>query len=145
MKQYKKALVALSLDQRQDLKILDIAKEMVQEYQTQLTLMHCLKHMSAYAGACGLMAGIDLESILARQSKEMIMEEVSDSNLTVENALIVSGLVADSIIQKAQELGSDVILIGKQPHSWMMSLLKQNLYDKVSRMANCDVLAIDTE
>ncbi len=145
MKQYKKALVALSLDQRQDLQILNIAKDLVHEYQTQLTLMHCLKHMSAYAGACGLMAGIDLESILARQSKEMMLEEVSDNNLTVDNALIVSGLVADSIINKARELGSDVIIIGKQNGSWFTNLLRQNLCDKVMRLANCDVLAVDTQ
>lgn len=89
------------------------------------------------------------ETEAARAEKDAFFGQIMDEAraLAVEMGVafeseVLVGHVAQSIVQRAQQLGADLIVLGHSGHSSVWGNLLGSTADKVARHAPCDVLIV---
>ena len=141
MKNYKKILLALELNELVDASPIDHAIELVKEYQSELYVMHVIEHMGSYGAAYGVAAGADIEAIIFGKAKSVLQTVCKKLDVDESKAVLKQGSSAHVIIEEAEKLGVDLIIVGShEVHG--VRLLVGSTADSLVCHAKCDVLAV---
>lgn len=141
MEQYKNILLAVELNPESDVLIIEKAKELCEQYNAQLTLLHTVEHLSNYGAAYGVSAGIDVEEILVKEARKSMTELGKKLNVPADNQLVKLGPAAQIILEEAKERNVDLIVIGSHGRHGIRLLLGSTA-NSVLHGALCDVLAV---
>ena len=76
MKKYKHILLSLELEPKTDNLIIKKTKDLVEQFTSELTLIHAVEQFSNYGAAYGVSAGVDVEEVLSDEAKKA-MEKVA--------------------------------------------------------------------
>lgn len=142
MKQYKNVLIALELEPESDLKVINRARELKSSNpETNIWLVHSVEHLSSYGAAYGVAAGIDVDAVLKTEA-EQLMEKIS-SELAVpdERCIIVEGPAKQVILDEAEKVKADLIILGSHGRHGVQLLLGSTA-NAILHGAQCDVLAV---
>ncbi len=139
MSHYKKILIALELNQDTDKTLIAKAKEFSSP-DSSLYLIHAVEHMSSYGAAYGISAGIDVESVLVEEAKKSLDEVASQFNIPEDHQLVKVGPAKFIILDEAEKLGTDLLLVGSHGRHGVRLLLGSTA-NAVLHGAKCDVLA----
>jgi len=141
MKEYNHILIAVELDAACDdlptAKAVDLAKE----FGAQLTLIHAVEHMSSYGAAYGIAAGADIEEMLLENAKESMTKLGQKLNIPESNQVIQLGPAKLVILEQAEKLNADLIVVGSHGRHGVRLLLGSTA-NAVLHGAKCDVLAV---
>ena len=141
MKSYKKVLLALELDSVIDALPLQHASDLVKECDASLYFIHVVEHMGSYGAAYGVAAGADIESILMEKAHTELMRIAKTHHVDEDKAILKPGSGAHVILDEADRLGVDLIIVGSHIRHGLQAMLGSTSDGVVSR-ASCDVLAV---
>jgi nucleotide-binding universal stress UspA family protein len=110
---------------------------MAQKLQARLTLLHVI-YMPPLAGS-DLATQMGAIEEAAQQAAEACLQRVRDAGLAVEH-IICQGVPWQEIVQKAEDTGADLIIMGTHGRTGLQHVLLGSVAEKVVRLAPCAVL-----
>lgn len=141
MKQYKNILLAVELEPACDGEPSKKALELQKEFDAKLHLVHAIEHMSSYGAAYGVAAGADIEEMLLENAQESMRKLGSQLGVGASNQIIKVGPARTIILEEAERLGADLIIVGSHGRHGIRLLLGSTA-NAVLHGALCDVLAV---
>lgn len=141
MKAYRKVLLALELDSTCDDLPIARAKELLDEFQCEIYLLHAIEHLSSYGAAYGVAAGADIEEMLLENSRDSIIKVANQLKVPHNHVMIKVGPAKSLILEEAESLGVDLIIVGSHGRHGIRLLLGSTA-NAVLHGAKCDVLAV---
>jgi nucleotide-binding universal stress UspA family protein len=131
MVRFRKILVPTDFSPTSDV-ALDYAREIAGRFGASLHLLHVLEEQ--------LMPGpFAFEEAKARLTRRMARRE---GDVAAASAQVVGGRGADTIIDYAEELGIDLIVMGTHGRTGLAHLLIGSVAERVLRSAPCPVLTV---
>ncbi len=140
-KVYKHLLLSVELDSPCDELPVVRGKQLAQEFGAKLTLVHAVEHMSSYGAAYGVAAGADIEEMLIDNAKEAMTKLGKKMGVDSEHQVIKVGPAKVIILEEAERLKVDLIVIGSHGRHGIRLLLGSTA-NAVLHGAKCDVLAV---
>ena len=140
MNNYKKVLVALELSQETDKNLLDAAKSFMDQ-GAEVYFIHAVEHLINYGTAYGLSIDLDIESELLQESEKKMKKQLSNLCCSKESQIIRFGPAKFMILNEAEVLECDLILVGSHGHHGVRLLLGSTA-NSILHGAACDVLAV---
>lgn len=138
---YKHILVAVELDSSCDDLPSQKALELSKQFNAKLTLIHAVEHMSSYGAAYGIAAGADIEEMLLENAKSAMTQLGAKLGVSEANQVIKIGPAKLVILEEAENIGADLIVVGSHGRHGVRLLLGSTA-NAVLHGAKCDVLAI---
>jgi universal stress protein A len=138
---YEKILVAVELESDCDAQVVNKALEFSKEYNGVVTLLNVVEHMSSYGAAYGIAAGTDVEQILVENAKQEISKLGNHYGIPTSQQLVKIGSAKAVILEEAEHLKSDLIVLGSHGRHGIRLLLGSTA-NAVLHSAKCDVLAV---
>lgn len=126
-------------------KALDYAADLTKKYNSSLTIIYVV-HKRVYIAAeeAGFVTTAPLIHDMEEQGKEILekaKERVEAAGINVDRVL-VHGLPAEEILEKAEKESYDAIVIGSRGRTAATAFLLGSISDKVSHHAKCPVLIV---
>ena len=141
MKNYRVILLTVDLDPAsQDLLLLQ-AKEILEATGAKLYMAHAVEQISSYGAAYGVAAGAEIEEALVESAQSSMTELAKRLNLPAEQVIIKVGPPKAIILEEAERLNVDLIIVGSHGRHGIRLLLGSTA-NAVLHSANCDVLAV---
>lgn len=142
MKQYKNVLVALELEPESDMKIIARVRELKQlSPSAKIWLIHSVEHFSSYGAAYGVAAGIDVDAVLKSEAEQLMDKISSELAVPDEQCIIIEGPAKHVIIDEAEKIKADLIIVGSHGRHGVQLLLGSTS-NSILHNAQCDVLAV---
>ncbi len=141
MSEYKHILLAVELDTGCDEIPSRKAVELAKQFGAQLTVVHAVEHMTSYGAAYGIAAGADIEEMLLQSAKESITKLGDKLNVPESHRIIKVGPAKIVILEEAENIGADLILVGSHGRHGVRLLLGSTA-NAVLHGSKCDVLAV---
>lgn len=141
MKVYQKIVLAVELDPSCDTIPMKKAKVLADEFGAELYLVHAIEHMSSYGAAYGVAAGADIEEMLLENAADSMKKLGSDLGLGEGHQVIKVGPARTIILEEADRIGADLIIVGSHGRHGIRLLLGSTA-NAVLHGAVCDVLAV---
>lgn len=141
MKVYQKIVLAVELDPSCDTLTTKKAKALADEFGAELYLVHAIEHMSSYGAAYGVAAGADIEEMLLENASDSMKKMGSDLGLADDRQVIKVGPARTIILEEADRIGADLIVVGSHGRHGIRLLLGSTA-NAVLHGAACDVLAV---
>lgn len=141
MKVYQKIILAVELDPSCDTLTTKKAKALADEFGAELYLVHAIEHMSSYGAAYGVAAGADIEEMLLENASDSMKKLGSELNLADNHQVIKVGPARTIILEEADRIGADLIIVGSHGRHGIRLLLGSTA-NAVLHGAACDVLAV---
>jgi universal stress protein A len=141
MKEYNHILLAVELETNCDVLPARKAKQLAEEFGAQLTLVHAVEHMTSYGAAYGIAAGADIEEMLLESAREAMTKLAATLGVPVERQIIKIGPAKLVILEEAEEVGADLIIVGSHGRHGVRLLLGSTA-NAVLHGAKRDVLAV---
>lgn len=117
-------------------------------YGAELELLH-VHEVPFTAGAVLVRAAdgreVSMEVFLAEESKRLLdemVESVDDIAEAVHHEVVRGGVAHISIVDRARQIGADLIVMGTHGRSGLSHLLMGSVAEKVLRSAPCPVLVV---
>lgn len=141
MTNYKHILLAVELIPGNDALIIQKATDIAKEFNAKLTLLHIIEHLSSYGAAYGVAVGADIEQMLLDNSSQEMEKLGARINVPKANQLVKIGPAYSVIIEEAQRVEADLIVLGSHGRHGLRLLLGSTA-NGVLHGAKCDVLAV---
>ena len=143
MKTIEKIVVAVDFSEYAD-RALDTAVEFAKQFSGELHLVHALDmripQMSQYDFAFPA-AFIEEAERAAASKLDVLVQKVAAEGVTATPHL--SGVpAASAIVDLAEELGADLIIMGTRGHTGLKHVLLGSVAERTLRHAPCSVLAV---
>jgi len=143
MKTYTTILVALDFSPTAE-KVIARAKNMAEQLQTELMLIHVFEYIPPIEPVGDMMLGIDWginEQELMQLAEDRFAQLADQHGIADCNRHVIMGNARTEIARYAEEQGCDLIIIGSHGRSGLARLLGSTA-NAVLHHAHCDVLAV---
>ncbi|GAA5523478.1 universal stress protein A homolog 2 [Microbulbifer aestuariivivens] len=140
MANYKRILVALDLSDESS-QVLDKAGEMAKVFGAELSLTHVIEPLTFAYGGDIPMDLSEVQEQLQTQAKEQLGKAGAKFGVPEDRQRVVLGQPAGEIHRLAEELNSDLVVIGSHGRHGL-ALLLGSTANGVLHGAGCDVLAV---
>lgn len=117
------------------------AKEIADEFNAELYLLHAIEHLSSYGAAYGVAAGADIEEMLLENARESLRKLSLKLGVAEDRQLIKVGPAKSIILEEADRLDIDLIIVGSHGRHGIRLLLGSTA-NAVLHGSKCDVLAV---
>ncbi|HEA26225.1 MAG TPA: universal stress protein [Ectothiorhodospiraceae bacterium] len=139
---YKQILVAVDFSEHSE-RALARGLELSHAIDAKVNMIHVVDYFpmmdAAYDGA--LTFSVDITDELVASSKKRLAELADKYHLSEEQLFVEVGAIRNEIIDRAEKIAADLIVIGS--HGWRgLDLLLGATTDSVLHHAKCDVLVV---
>lgn len=141
MKKYTKILLAVELDSTCDQLPIKKAEEIAKEFDANIYMLHAVEHLSSYGAAYGVAAGADIEEMLLENARDSMQKLGQKIGLPTDKQIVKVGPAKTLILEEAENLGADLIIVGSHGRHGIRLLLGSTA-NAVLHGAKCDVLAV---
>lgn len=141
MPAYKNILLAVDLHPSCDELTAKKALAIAQGMQAQLYIVHAIEHINAYGMAQAYPTVIDLEEQMAKEAQQALVSFASQFGIAADHQYIEIGSPKMVILNKAEEIKADLIIVGSHGRHGL-ALLLGSTANAVIHNAQCDVLAV---
>ncbi len=146
---YKMILVAVDFSPHSE-RAVERAKALVEAFGGQLQLLHIVETPTypvledvAVTGLPG-MWDLELTETLIDAAKKRLKGLAKRYGIAEDAIEVLVGLAKVDIVEHAQQIGADLIVVGRHGEGFWESLIG-SVADSVLHRASCDVLAVDVE
>lgn len=141
MLNYNHVLLATNLSTQSHL-IAQQAREIADQSQANLSMIHVLEHSPVtYGGEFTVPIDIDLEQSLQQHAESALEQLGTEFKVAKENQHIATGSVKLAVIDLANEIKADLIIVGTHGHHGI-DLLLGSRANAILHLAKCDVWVI---
>lgn len=139
---YRHILLATDLSEETD-KIAVTAAALAKRSQAKLSIIYVLEHTPVVYGGGEFSIPLDmnLEEHLAKNARDALAVLAHGVNIAPADQYIAYGSVKREIIELAEKLSADLIVVGSHGHSGMEVILGSTA-NAILHAARCDVLAV---
>lgn len=138
---YHRILLAMELEEASDEAIIQQSKKLAKHENVEFSLVHAIEHLANFGSAYTVTAGIDIEEVLIEESVALLAEIGAKLNVPEERQYVLIGPAKSMIINKANEINADLIVVGSHGRHGVRLLLGSTA-NAVLHEATCDVLAV---
>lgn len=138
---YKNILVAIDLHPACDEQTTKKAALIAKESNAKLSIIHAVEHINAYGMAQAYPTVIDLEEQMAKEAKDALTKFAEKFAIPASHQFVEVGSPKIVIMNKAEELKADLIIVGSHGRHGI-ALLLGSTANAVLHNAKCDVLAV---
>lgn len=142
MEIYKKILVAADLVEADDHPVLTKAKAMQQMTGATLFLCHVLSEAPTISQSIEIAEVTDWEKEMEEVTKERLKKICLDMEIPEERCQLRSGQPSEVILEVAQAIGADLIILGSHARHGLGLLFLGSTANGVLHYTKCDVLAV---
>ena len=143
MADYQHVLIAVDFSSACQ-KVLDKGIDIANKYHSKITLAHIVEYLPPLDFANEPITTPDWvmnEEALVKNAETSMKKLVEDNQLSDANTTVLVGTPKNEIVRLAEELATDLIVIGSHGRHGISRLLGSTAYP-VLHHAKCDVLAI---
>ena len=115
--------------------------ELREHYQAKLTIIHVVHDILAYSGMYGCFSAGDINEQIYQEAKSSLIKLGKKLGVEKENLLVTHGNTKDKIIETAERLNCDLVIIGGHTKNGLERLIGSTA-NSVIQGANCDVLVV---
>lgn len=144
MKLYHKILLAVDLHPKCDASPIKKALAIAKETGASLYLMHVIEHIPAYSLGQAYPSIVELEDEILKEATKELAKLGHRYDIPASHQLIAMGSPKGLIIEKAEELKTDLIIVGSHGRHGL-ALLMGSTASAILSHAPCDVLAVRLE
>ncbi len=137
---YTRILLALDLSEESD-QLATKTAQMAQAFDAELNLIHVVEPLSFAYGGDVPMDLTTIQEQLDDHARSKLDQYAEKLSYPVKQKIIVTGHTETEIHRAAEELGSDLVIVGSHGRHGL-ALLLGSTANGVLHGANCDVLAI---
>ena len=141
MKTYQHILLALELIPESDKHILKKTKELLAQFHTKVSLVHTIEHFANFGAAYSIPGGLDVEEQMIASAKKTLKKIAEEFHGAVEHQIVKSGSAKHIIVDEAENIYADLIIVGSHGRHGI-GLLLGSTANAVIHAAKCDVLAV---
>lgn len=143
---YKKILVAID-GSKASLAALDKAVELAKALGAELHAITVVPQVADFLGlpTPSTQSMVDVILDNARQMRERIMRQVEEKGFQLTEYYIEIGSPSNMIIDKAEKVNADLIVVGRRGISGIARVLIGSVSSKIVRAAKRDVLVVEYE
>jgi universal stress protein A len=136
LKDYKHILVTVNLaNNNEDMVTLQRAKDLARESGAELTVLHAIDSLRGCI-AFGYSGVSDVEARLRAKAGDAMAKLGAEMGISADQQVIRIGLCKPIILEEADKLGVDLIVIGNRGHKL------GSMASSVLHHASCDTLAV---
>jgi universal stress protein A len=117
------------------------AIQLAKQHNARLTVLHVIEHINAYGVAQAYPTVLDLEAKMLEDAKKELEKLHHQESLSNATFLVDVGSPKVVILQRAEELGVDLIVVGSHGRHGL-ALLLGSTANAILHHAPCDVLAV---
>lgn len=138
---YKHILLATDLSTHSDV-VAKRARELADESKARLSVVYVMEHYPvAYGGEYSIPIDASLEESLEKKAKESLAKLSQKISIASSDQHLASGSVRLAVVDTAEEVKADLIVIGTHSHTGLAALLGSRA-SSILNHAKCDVLVI---
>ncbi|HAD45696.1 MAG TPA: universal stress protein UspA [Alcanivorax sp.] len=137
---YRKVLVAIDCSD-ESAEVLSRAAGVQEGTDGELHLIHVIEPLALAYGADVPMDVTDLQSGLVKQARDTALEYAGHYRIPESRIHVELGSIEKTILDKADDIGADLIVVGSHTRSGLALLLGSTARGLVPG-AHCDVLAV---
>ena len=137
---YRKVLVAIDCSD-ESAEVLSRAAGVQEGTDGELHLIHVIEPLALAYGAEVPMDVTDLQSGLVKQARDTALEYAGHYRIPESRIHVELGSIEKTILDKADDIGADLIVVGSHTRSGLALLLGSTARGLVPG-AHCDVLAV---
>ncbi len=137
---YRKVLVAIDCSD-ESAEVLSRAAGVQEGTDGELHLIHVIEPLALAYGADVPMDVTDLQSGLVKQARDTALEYAGHYRIPESRIHVELGSIEKTILNKADDIGADLIVVGSHTRSGLALLLGSTARGLVPG-AHCDVLAV---
>ena len=137
---YRKVLVAIDCSD-ESAEVLSRAAGVQEGTDGELHLIHVIEPLALAYGADVPMDVTDLQSGLVKQARDTALEYAGHYRIPESRIHVDLGSIEKTILDKADDIGADLIVVGSHTRSGLALLLGSTARGLVPG-AHCDVLAV---
>ena len=137
---YRKVLVAIDCSD-ESAEVLSRAAGVQEGTEGELHLIHVIEPLALAYGADVPMDVTDLQSGLVKQARDTALEYAGHYRIPESRIHVELGSIEKTILDKADDIGADLIVVGSHTRSGLALLLGSTARGLVPG-AHCDVLAV---
>ncbi len=137
---YRKVLVAIDCSD-ESTEVLSRAAGVQEGTDGELHLIHVIEPLALAYGADVPMDVTDLQSGLVKQARDTALEYAAQYRIPEHRIHVELGSIEKTILDKADDIGADLIVVGSHTRSGLALLLGSTARGLVPG-AHCDVLAV---
>ena len=137
---YKHILLAVELDKADGLPVKK-ALELAKEQGAKITALHAIEHVSSYGAGYGIAVGADIEEMLMESATKEMKKFGEKIGVPETNQLVKFGPAKFVILEEAEKLGVDLIIVGSHGRHGIRIILGSTA-NAVIHGSKCDVLAV---
>lgn len=138
---YKKILLAIDLHPECDKPIIERALNLAKLHNAELYVLHVVEHIPAYSLGQAYPTVMDLEEQIMKDADAELKKITQQYRFPAEKIMLENGSPKNIIIEKADKLHVDLIIVGSHGRHGI-SLLLGSTANAVLHHAPCDVLAV---
>ena len=140
---YRKVLVAIDCSD-ESAEVLSRAAGVQEGTDGELHLIHVIEPLALAYGADVPMDVTDLQSGLVKQARDTALEYAGHYRIPESRIHVELGSIEKTILDKADDIGADLIVVGSHTRSGLALLLGSTARGLVPG-AHCDVLAVKVD
>lgn len=141
MLHYKNILLATDLSECCE-EVAEKAADLARKSRASLSIIHVIEHSPmAYGGEFSIPIDANLEQTLEKHAREGLTDLAQKHNIPEQNQYITSGSVKLSVIDLADEIKADLIVVGTHSHHGIDRLLGSRA-NAILHHAKCDVWVV---
>lgn len=133
--------ILLAVNEKYDQNLIQKALDMSKQFDAKLYLVHAIEYITSYGAAYGVAVGVDIEETLMRNAQEKMRKYCKTIDVSEQNQIVKFGPAKIVILDEAERLKADLIIIGSYGRHGMRWLLGSTA-NAVLHAAACDVLAV---
>src|SRR3990167_1708566 len=138
---YQHILVAIDLSPRSK-QVIQRAQAVAEKNNARVDIVHVIEHSPvAYGGEFSIPIDVNLEYNIETQARQSLASLGKETHIATQNQHVLSGSVKRVVIDLADKLGVDLIVVGTHGHQGLDKLLGSRA-NAILHGARCDVLAV---
>lgn len=142
MRPYQNILLALDLDPKDDEPLAERAAAIAEHHSAKLNLVHAMDYMSDFYFMQAPSAPIEWEESVKQTAWEGMESFGKKCGIPVSQLYLRLGPVHQTILDVAQEVGADLIIVGSHSKHGLSLMLMGSTSNEVVNSASCDILVV---
>lgn len=142
MNAYKHILIAADLIAADDNPVIQKAKELRNNSNTDFSIAHVVEYPPSYGEAYEVPTVADWQQELEVSAKERLGKLADELGIPADHRHLRIGQPKYQILEVAEKVGADLIIVGSHARSGLGLLLLGSTANAILHHATCDVLAV---
>lgn len=113
------------------------AWELANQYDAKLSIVHVVEPIPTY----GYSGSVDLQAISEKEAEKLLQSLAKELQIPPEHAFIANGSTTEEILDIANEVSADLIILGSHGRHGFGRLLGSTA-NAIAQHAQCDVLHV---